>query len=73
MKSSSNEKIGHLLTNTIVEKIEVIEVEAVPLCSNCLFEIKKGYYLCKVCKLNLCQIHRNEHPLSHQMAKLELK
>jgi len=38
-----------------------IEVEAIPLCMDCLFEIKEGIFVCNHCMKNLCQVHKDRH------------
>ena len=49
-------------TNTNLETaIETIKCEAIPMCNECLFEIKDGNYICLFCKLNLCESHLKNH------------
>ena len=40
---------------------ESIEVENIPICNNCLYEIEDGCYICLNCKINLCPNHAFEH------------
>ena len=40
---------------------ESIEVENIPLCNNCLYEIEDGCYVCLTCKINLCPNHAFNH------------
>lgn len=43
------------------ENIEMIKCDAIPMCNDCLFEIKEGNYICTVCKLNYCNYHLKSH------------
>lgn len=42
-------------------KLEKIEVENIPICSFCLFEIQNGNFICNDCKINLCSFHFDIH------------
>ncbi len=54
------------LVNSEIKNLEnneetIIYVENIPLCYSCLFEIKQGNYICEICKINLCEIHKTNH------------
>lgn len=48
-------------TNSNLESFEKINVDAIPLCNDCLFEIKDGNFICQNCKINLCDVHQKIH------------
>lgn len=48
---------------------EEILTENIPMCTSCLFEIKDGEYVCKDCRLNLCEAHLENH-VKHKILKL---
>ncbi len=55
---------GYITCLNIQEKSDVyefIQVDAIPYCHDCLFEIKEGNFICVCCKINLCVIHLNNH------------
>jgi hypothetical protein len=56
---------------TEIEDCEEIQVENIPLCSTCLFEIKEGKYLCNTCRVNVCPVHAKSHLNNkHKLIKL---
>ncbi len=66
--------------NKMKDKIERIVSDAIPLCSECLYEIKDGNYICIVCQINMCEHHlilhekkSNSSEVLHKIYKLELK
>ncbi len=34
-----------------------VKAEAIPMCNECLVEIKDGNFICQNCKMNICEIH----------------
>ncbi len=62
-------KYNILLSNTNIEdnrsklkdKLEIIKCDHFPMCSECLFEIKDGIFICNYCKVNLCEVHLTCH------------
>lgn len=50
-----------------------IDVENIPLCNKCLFEIQYGNFICEICKINLCENHLKAHLINsagHKIIKL---
>jgi hypothetical protein len=55
---------------------KIIEVENIPLCNKCLFEIQEGNFICETCKINLCENHLKAHLINspeHKIIKLYKK
>ena len=49
-----------------------IDVEKIPICDKCLYEIKLGEFLCDTCKTNICYDHLKGHLGNHEIFKLKL-
>jgi len=58
--------------NSITQRIQT---ESIPICNDCLLDIKKGNYICTICKINLCEEHLVNHlnlRESHKTSLIEL-
>ena len=71
-----NEKIDFYLTHlektgttptTDKDNYSIYNVENIPLCYQCLFEIKEGNFICEECKINLCENHKSIHINSNNL------
>ena len=65
-----------LFVNKIMNnsELEIIKCDDIPMCNECLFEIKDGIFLCYICKNNFCEIHLKKHDIknfNHKIFKLE--
>jgi hypothetical protein len=56
-----------LLKKTI--QCEEILTESIPMCNACLSEIKDGNFICKDCRINVCESHVEKHK-NHNLLKL---
>jgi hypothetical protein len=50
-----------IFPNISCEFSEEIIVESIPMCNQCLFEIKSGNFICDECGVNLCSVHLEAH------------
>jgi hypothetical protein len=56
--NNNSKRIKNLLKDNIKD---ITEVDDIPMCDNCLYEIEEGCYICLNCKINLCPNHAFEH------------
>jgi hypothetical protein len=72
-----NKNGAFLISNTNIHnintKLKLLEVEAIPICEKCLFEIKLGEFICSTCKCNICIDHIKGHLGNHEIFKLSIK
>jgi hypothetical protein len=60
-KSEKVVEYVNLLKNKNEDIMKIVYVETIPMCDDCLFEIKDGQYACEVCMKNYCESHKNSH------------
>lgn len=54
-----------------INLLTAIEVDTIPMCNICLFEIKEGKFICTDCQVNICGYHVNFHN-KHKLIELKL-
>jgi hypothetical protein len=67
------ENLTNLKSSKSYNEYTTIEVEKIPLCNICLYEIQDGNFICEICKINLCENHLKAHLLNstgHKIIKL---
>jgi hypothetical protein len=61
--------MNNFIFNKKFIKCEEIKTDNIPLCNTCLFELKDGNYVCKDCRMNICDAHVESHK-THNLLKL---
>lgn len=50
--------------------LDRIDAAFIPICNDCLFEMKDGHFVCEDCKVNLCSLHLEIHTKKNKCHKI---
>ena len=72
-KSDQSQDLKFIISESSFKTMKEIEVDSLPLCSECLIEINNSNFVCLKCFINFCKYHMNNHQLKfndHQIYNL---